>query len=538
MTTYSWGFSGGVGGAAASNLISFQLTLADGLNPDLTAAPAFVYYGARSGLAEIAPPVLYHRGFGVYVAEVPPSDAAMGVVWMIETGSSPPRLAGAVSTSADPLVGFLLEDSTGALWTGADPHFISYANADGTPRPSLPTVLRGARVGVYAFTGSSADATTGTIFSLTSPGGLPVFTQGDLTGTQPITFTAAQQTLYRVRLTPVRDVMLSARVTDASHYTVTPADALVVTPPVVSVEYVSSTAIDLVLSVELATGSYTVSVDGNTWYSPDSLASNDTLPATLAATGDAPVVVAAYTPTLSTVRVLFSKRMRHANAALVSDALHAANYSVTGRTVTGVVAFTDYLVELTLGTPMVALTTYTLTAAGARDLAGTPHTPFSNALPYGTNPEFVATPADVIGDRVLVPAEWRLRRAFQYPTLEFFRQRMLEAVSLSSFAGSRGRCLLFFTQDTDVRAIFTDLFGVTFQTPTARLVQKRPALDVYNDVSHVLDYLAEAALGELRQAQVPLAYTDMLQVRLRSHNFHDKVSAYASVVLLAAAVLA
>lgn len=519
-------------------VISFELTQSDGVTPQLAAVPAFTYYGGRDGVSPMTPPVIYHRGQGVYVATVPPADAATGVVWLVTSGAFPSRIVGAVSLEADPLVAVFFEDGSGALWAGADPTITLYVDQLGVARPVTPALVKGSRVGVYAFTATPADADAATVFLVVPPAGAaPAFIQGNITRAQRVTFTVTQLDLFHVRLTADQPVRNTAELIDPSRYSVLATSPLILSPVVSAVTRVSTTAVELTLSRELATDTYAVSLVDGTWFTLDYSSSNQTSAVALAATGQAPVLTAAYAATVNTIRVAYSKAMRHVSALTPSDALNPANYSVTTRTVTGVTALSDTLFELALDVPMALLTSYDVSVLTSRDVVGNPVTPLTVTIPYGAVPSTTLTAGDVIGNSVLVPAEWRLRSPFPYATLEFFRQRMLSAVSDSSFAGPRGRCLLFFTQDTDVRAIFTDLFGVTFSTPAAALVEKRGALEVHADVARFLSRLNEMALSELRQAGVPGAYTEMLQSRLTSHNYLDQVSAFCAVVLLAAAVL-
>lgn len=539
MTTYSWTLLPGSSGVGNTNLIVFGLTQPDGRTPNTTAAPVFTYYGARSGTQEMAPPVLYHRGFGVYVAEVPANDAAVGVVWMVTTGATPARVAGAVSTVNDPLVAFLVEETSGALWTGTTPTFSVYARADGTPWGSTPTLLKGDRIGVYAFTGTSDQATAGTIFQVdTAATALPPHVVGKLTGNQPVTFTATQVDWRTVRLLLSRSVEDGSRIKNFLNYSVVPTDTQIVSPAITKVTVVSDTAVDLTLSVELATGLYAVTVLANTWYTADNYATNDTLPVALNAVGDAPVLVSAFAPTLNHVRVMYSKRMRRSSPSATGDALNPAYYVIPGATVSSVTAVDDQTFDLALAVPLLIGTSYSLTVSTARDLIGTPVTTTTVSLPYGSVALETQSPGDVIGNSVLVPAEWRLRTPFPFPTLEYFRKFLLSNVSASEFIGAKGRCILLFTQDTDVRAIFTTLFGVDLNTPRPEIVERSAPLDVFNAVDPSLARLVAPALRELKLAGVPEAFIALLHTRLNSESYLERVSAYAAVVLLAAAVIA
>ena len=163
---------------------------------------------------------------------------------------------------------------------------------------------------------------------------------------------------------------------------------------------------------------------------------------------------------------------------------------------------------------------------------------FRSTVPYGTIPNKALPEADVIGNKILLPAEYRMRSAYTgYPALETFRQTMLAYSSESPFIGSQGRCVLFFTQDTDVRSVFIQLTGKTFTIPTASLIKKRTALQVNNDVNVTLVPLVSAALAELSSLGAAAEYTDLLQTRMLSANYVDRVSGYAGTVLLAALVL-
>lgn len=355
----------------------------------------------------------------------------------------------------------------------------------------------------------------------------------------PVTFTVAMSSETLISITFSADVANTFEMFDFTKYTITSpgvAEQLVIT----AVTRVSSVLYRLtVTGIPKSAGAYTLTLAAAT---TTGIVGGAVIATPVAFTAPAVTVVISSVVVLSStvLQVNFSRDMRTSSPG---SALGLSNYTLTRVSgavnvpVSAVVQKTARQFELTT-TAMNSAVSHTISTTATDKGTNTPgNTITFTSFDFTTNPGTLVDPGNVIGDSVLVPAEWRMRRPFKYPTLEFFRQQMLEAVSSSPYAGSRGRSVLFFTQDTDVRGIFIDLFGVEFKTPEARLVLKRPALDVYEAVGPRLNQLQAMALSELRQAKVPEAYTTMLEPRLTNHNYVDRVSAYAAVVLLAATVL-
>lgn len=184
----------------------------------------------------------------------------------------------------------------------------------------------------------------------------------------PLSFTASAVNKTTVDVTFARPVVNSYDLVNSDNYSIAPpvgAPSLIVT----SVTKVSSAAVRLVCSGDTVNGGvYTISIAAVTAIALDNMATNSTQGQTYAGISDLPYVTSAYADGNQSVEVFFSKPVRMVSPSNTDDALRPTNYSIPSLTVRSVVGRSSSSVQLI--TDVQQVTTYTLTLANIKDIAG------------------------------------------------------------------------------------------------------------------------------------------------------------------------
>jgi len=142
--------------------------------PAPSATPAWLFYGLRDGTA-LAQPTILNLGGGLFSFWIPDADLARGVVYLIDNDVGgalqlmPRRTYGAQFVPGAPFGCIELEDNQGALWSGAAPTLPVYEDASLNAR--TPPAITSPTTGLYVFTPSASDLTTGVAYRLDAPAG-------------------------------------------------------------------------------------------------------------------------------------------------------------------------------------------------------------------------------------------------------------------------------------------------------------------------------------------------------------------------------
>jgi hypothetical protein len=143
---------------------------------------------------------------------------------------------------------------------------------------------------------------------------------------------------------------------------------------------------------------------------------------------------------------------------------------------------------------------------------------------YGTPGAFTGT---------LTPAELRMGTPFPYPALEAIRRRTLTAVTLTSDFPMQARTITILAYSTDVRGIFNGIFTIAASELAVVRYGRRRLIDISAEMAIAYGWIPQA-FNELRQIGVPEAYLNVLEPRLNSTSFADRISAMCAIVLLTA----
>ena len=148
---------------------------------------------------------------------------------------------------------------------------------------------------------------------------------------------------------------------------------------------------------------------------------------------------------------------------------------------------------------------------------------------------------NILVNRDMLPGEVRLRTAFPYPTLEMWRRSGLQFTAAVPTTGSsdiatRGRTLLLFAHEADLKAIFFDLTGADDASIAGWYVDKRKALAVDKALETAMTQLPQA-LRELKHQQIPDGHIELIRARLVSSSFAHRVAGLCAAVYLTALLL-
>ena len=152
----------------------------------------------------------------------------------------------------------------------------------------------------------------------------------------------------------------------------------------------SPTVVRLVLAVEPVNGSaHTLTMVAGTAIGLTPGNYGDATPVAFTGVSVVPTVVSVLASSPTTVQVIFSKPVRQVSASNADDALHAANYTFTGLTVSTIRGVSPTEVEVT--TSAQSAVPYAWAVSLAADLAGNPVTPATGSVdgyvapvvPYG-----------------------------------------------------------------------------------------------------------------------------------------------------------
>lgn len=148
---------------------------------------------------------------------------------------------------------------------------------------------------------------------------------------------------------------------------------------------------------------------------------------------------------------------------------------------------------------------------------------------------------NVLVNKEMLPGEVRLRTAFPYPTLEMWRRQGMQFTAVSPTTGSsdiatRGRTLVLFAHDADLKSIFFDLTGADDVSIAGWYVDKLKAQAVDKILETAMTQRAQA-LRELKQLLVPDQHIELIRSRLEGPSFNHRVAGLCAAVYLTALLL-
>lgn len=138
----------------------------------------------------------------------------------------------------------------------------------------------------------------------------------------------------------------------------------------------------------------------------------------------------------------------------------------------------------------------------------------------------------------LRPAEERERSAFpaRFPALDAIRRHMLQASTSDTGFEEKARSLTVLAFSTELRSIFDDIFEITDSELTVDRPSRVKAIDIDKTLTVTYTRLNQA-FSELSILKVPDAYKELLNPRLYSASYADRVSGMCAIVLLASILI-
>jgi hypothetical protein len=163
--------------------------------------------------------------------------------------------------------------------------------------------------------------------------------------------------------------------------------------------------------------------------------------------------------------------------------------------------------------------------------------PFNSAL----DPVEAFNIDNALINKQILPGELRLRDAFPQPTLDSWRRNALRSTTMdvttgATDIGTRGRIVLVTAHDADLGNLFFDLIGTNRSMLTGYYVDRRKAQDAELFLGAVYPK-KDLAFDELFSLRVPLAYIDLLRVRLEGPSFTHRVAGLCATVYLTSILL-
>jgi hypothetical protein len=143
---------------------------------------------------------------------------------------------------------------------------------------------------------------------------------------------------------------------------------------------------------------------------------------------------------------------------------------------------------------------------------------------------------DIVVTSMMLPGEYRLQKAFPYPTLENWRGAALTACASIDAWDTRGRVAMLFAHESDMGSMFFELTGVPPELLAGDYNFRRKASLADKDLAIALKF-KELALQELAAQKIPDSHIALIRSRLESATFNHRVTGICAAVFITALLL-